>query len=213
MITPTPRLRIIKGEEVSTPAVERMDDAQLVAAVKNGNSRLAGAFHDRTRPVVEKTVHRLLGSSDSDYDDLVQVAMIELIRSLGRFRGECSLDTWTATVTSNMVYKHLRRRGLERSLFAREMPEDIPYSTHQQPVLRGLVDRVSEHIKQLSPDRAWAFLFHDVYGYSLEEIAAMTGITVAAAQSRLVRGRKELHERIANDPELANGIDIVEGHS
>ena len=213
MITPTPRLHVVKGDEVSTPSPERLDDAQLVAAIKNSDPRMAGAFHDRTRPVIEKTVHRLLGSADSDFDDVVQVAMIELIRSLGRFRGECSLDTWTTTVASNVVYKHLRRRGLERSLFAREMPEDLPNSTHQQPVLRGLVDRVCEHLQQLSQDRAWAFLFHDVYGYSLEEIAAMTGITVAAAQSRLVRGRKELHERIANDPELASGIDLVEGQS
>jgi RNA polymerase sigma-70 factor (ECF subfamily) len=201
----------VTGADLAAPTPERLDDAQLVEAIKTGDARRAGAFHDRTRPVIERTVHRLLGSSDSDFDDLVQVAMIELIRSLGRFRGECSLDTWTTTVASNLVYKHLRRRGLERSLFAREPPEDLPHSTHQQPVLRGLVDRVSEHLQQLSPDRAWAFLFHDVYGYSLEEIAAMTGVTVAAAQSRLVRGRKELHERIANDPELANGIDSVEG--
>jgi len=43
---------------------------------------------------------------------MVQIAMIELIRSLGRFRGECSLDTWTATISANVVYKHIRRRGL-----------------------------------------------------------------------------------------------------
>jgi RNA polymerase sigma-70 factor (ECF subfamily) len=172
---------------------------------------MAGAFHDRTRPVIQKTVHRLLGWSDSDFDDLVQISMIELIRSLDRFRGECSLDTWTAAVASNIVYKHLRRRGLENGLFAHEMPENLPQTTHQQPVLRALLSRVCEHLQKITPERAWAFLFHDVYGYSLEEIAAMTGTTVAAAQSRLVRGRRELHQRIADDPDLAGGLDSLEG--
>jgi DNA-directed RNA polymerase specialized sigma24 family protein len=53
--------------------------------------------------MVEKTVRRLLGRSDGDFDDMVQVAMIELIRSLGRFRGECSVDTWTSTLSANVV--------------------------------------------------------------------------------------------------------------
>lgn len=204
---------MVKGEELPASATTDLDDAQLVAAIRNGHTKLAGAFHDRTRPVIERTVHRLLGSSDNDFDDLVQTSLIELLRSLGRFRGECSLDTWTATVASNMVYKHLRRRGLERMLFSRELPEDQVLLTYQKPVLREIIHRVHEHLKSLSQDRAWAFLFHDVYGYSLEEIAAMTGITVAAAQSRLSRGRRELHQRIANDPELADRFDCMEAES
>ena len=63
------------------------------------------------------------------------------------------------------------------------------------------VARVAHHLGQISYERAMAFLMHDVYGYSLEEIASTSGITVAAAQSRLVRGRRELHARIAADPE------------
>jgi RNA polymerase sigma factor (sigma-70 family) len=95
---------------------------------------MAGAFYDRTRPVVAKTVHRLLGAFDNDFDDLVQIAMIELLRSLDRYRGECSLDTWTSTISANVVYKHIRRRGLERNIFARELaPEDVPQSRAPAP--------------------------------------------------------------------------------
>jgi RNA polymerase sigma-70 factor, ECF subfamily len=207
-----PKLRLVKGDAGTMP--EPLDDARLVAAVRSGNSGMAGAFYDRTRPVVEKTVLRLLGARDSDSDDLVQVAMIELIHSLDRFRGECSLDTWSSTIAGNVVYKHIRRRSLERSIFSRELaPEEVPRSTHQQPVLRGMVDRVMRHLEAMAHERAWTFLLHDVHGYSLDEVASITGASVAAAQSRLVRGRRELHERIAGDPDLAGGLDALEEQS
>ena len=207
------KLRIVKsGEFPGTP--EPLDDARLVAAIRSGNAALAGAFYDRTRPVLARTVHRLLGATDNDFDDLVQVAAIELLHSLDRYRGDCSLDTWASTIAANVVYKHIRRRGLERNIFARELaPEDVPQTAHQRPVLRAMVDQVMQHLGQIVHERAWTFLLHDVHGYSLDEVAGMTGVTVAAAQSRLVRGRRELHERIANDPDLAGGLDGLEDES
>src|SRR5664279_3784212 len=157
-------LRLVKGEGPPGESTDPLDDARLVAAVRSGNSAMAGAFYDRTRPKVEKAVHRLLGSFDSDFDDLVQIAMIELLRSLDRYRGECSLDTWASTVSANVVYKHIRRRGLERNIFAREVaPEDVPRASHQRPVLRGLVERVRQHLMQIVHERAWTFLLHDVH--------------------------------------------------
>ena len=207
----SPKLRIVTESQPLADPGEALDDARLVAAVRGGNADAAGPFYDRTRPVVAKTVHRLVGASDSDFDDMVQIAMIELLGSLDRFRGDCSLNTWTSTISANVVYKHIRRRRLERTIFSREMaPEDVPRATIQRPVLRGMVDRVFHHLHHMAPDRAWAFLLHDVHGYSLDEIASITGATVAAAQSRLVRGRRELHERIADDPDLAGGLDALE---
>jgi RNA polymerase sigma-70 factor (ECF subfamily) len=51
----------------------------------------------------------------------------------------------------------------------------------------------------MDPARAEAVFLHDVLGHELAEIAVITGATVAAAQSRLVRGRKELLERLQSE--------------
>ena len=74
---------------------------------------------------------------------------------------------------------------------------------------RGLVARIRTHLDQIAEAKAWAFLLHDVCGYDLREAAEIMNVSVAAAQQRLVRGRRELRELIGADPELANWIAEV----
>ena len=62
---------------------------------------------------------------------------------------------------------------------------------------------VDDELEQMSPDRVWTYLLHDVYGYDLKEVSQITGVSLSAAQSRLVRGRREVHERIRMDEALS----------
>ena len=100
-----PRLRLVatqvpaKGEpdEVSSPAV---DDSQLLAAMRAGDKSVASAFHDRVRPQVDRTLLRLFRRYDVDHEDLRQLALIELVMTIGKFRGECSLDSWVGVAAA-----------------------------------------------------------------------------------------------------------------
>jgi DNA-directed RNA polymerase specialized sigma24 family protein len=73
--------------------------------------------------------------------------------------------------------------------------------------------RVLSHLAAIDVTKAWTFLLHDVCGYDLREIAEITGASLTATQTRLVRGRREVHERIAADPELANLLESFGGDS
>jgi len=211
-----PKLRLIrsKARGAAVSLSSSLDDAELLAALRAHDGDAATALHDRVRPQVERTILRLLGRRDTDHEDLVQLSLIELIYSIDRFRGECSLDSWASTVTAHIVYKHLRRRGTERRIFGMPAGEEFPASGRgpsSDTMLRNLVARVRTHLDRLAPAKAWAFLLHDVCGYDLREAAKIMDVTVAAAQQRLVRGRRELHELMSADPELANWIAEVGG--
>jgi DNA-directed RNA polymerase specialized sigma24 family protein len=62
------------------------------------------------------------------------------------------------------------------------------------------LDRVRRQLALMKPTRAEVLVLHDVHGYHLAEIATMMGLTVSATQSRLVRGRRELCERLDRGP-------------
>jgi RNA polymerase sigma-70 factor (ECF subfamily) len=220
VVTRRPELRVVRPADPAQAGQgsATLEDSQLLAAVRHGEPRAAGALYDRMRPVVDRTISRLLGAPDADHQDLAQLAMIELVRTIDRYRGECSIDGWAATVTAHIVYKHIRHRQVERRVFAGPIgvEPEVASSTQtpaREAVLRGLLGRVVKHLEAMDSGRAWAVTLHDVHGYDLKELASIMNCSVAAAQTRLSRGRRELHERIAGDGELAGALERVEGGS
>lgn len=216
------KLRAVTAVVVEEASVRRSpssappspDDSELLAALRRGDASVATAFHRRVRPSIDRTLRRLLGARDADLDDLAQLSLIELVSTIGRYRGECSLDAWTTTLTARVVYKEIRRRRSERRLFeglAETSLSLVGTTTSREITSRSLLSRVVDHLSAMDVGRAWTFVLHDVCGHDLREIAEITGASVAAAQSRLVRGRQEIHERIAEDPELARALDDTEG--
>jgi RNA polymerase sigma-70 factor, ECF subfamily len=205
-----PTLSVVTG----TPAADaqrrpaRSDD-EILSGLRRGDARVADDFYWRVKPTVDRTVRRLLGRLDRDGEDLVQIALVQLIESVTGYRGDCPLDAWASAVSAHVVYKHIRRRRLERSIFAAALEDDEeiacgPRSAGGETAsLREALRQIGDHLVAMRSDRAWAFLLHDVCGYSLDEVAHICGVSVVAAQSRLVRGRREIHQKIAADPRLA----------
>jgi len=190
-------------------------DAELADAVRSGDNRAAAIFHDRLRPVVERTLVRLLGGRDPDHEDVAQQALVDLVFSMDRFRGECPLDAWAAIIAARAAYKHIRRRKIERRLFVLEPIEGhdlVDRAATGAVTNRSTIRRIEAHLRKLDVRKAWTFVLHDVQGFSLHEVSAITGASAAAAQTRLVRGRRELHARIATDPELSSLLRRVSGN-
>ena len=191
------------------------DDAQLLASMQAGDEDAAAELHDRLRPRVDRTIRSLIGPGHGEHDDLAQQSFVEIVRSLHRYRGECSLETWAGTIAARTVFKFLRRRTIERRIFEAPTDEEPPAPSGvagvgRQIVARNLARRVREHLKELDLAKAEAFLLHDVCGFDAREVAGIAGISETAAHARIARGRRELHARIAADPELRNVLVEME---
>jgi RNA polymerase sigma-70 factor (ECF subfamily) len=216
--TPNSTLRLVPppADHPGTPLATRtFDDHALVSGARAGDRAVASALCNRLWPQVDRTIRKLLGRRDTDHEDLSQLSMFELVRTIDRYRGDCSLDTWAQTVTAHVVFKYIRRRRTERRIFADALADDdapaAPVAMDRRSLTRDILARVSQHLEKMNEARAWTFVMHELMGYELKEIAEMTKVSLAAAQSRLVRGRRDLHKRIASDPELAELLKLNEG--
>jgi RNA polymerase sigma-70 factor (ECF subfamily) len=176
---------------------------QICDALASGESWAAVAIYGRVARIVNDALYRILGGGDSERNDLAQDAFEHVIESVtsGRFARRCDLQTWSTVITQHVAFDALRKRKRDRSIFAFENDIDLnvasPTHTPEKALeVRRRFERLVIALQSIRKARAEAFVLYDVLGYDLPAIARMTGVSVAAAQSRLVRGRGDVLKQI-----------------
>jgi RNA polymerase sigma-70 factor (ECF subfamily) len=195
-------LRAIAGD--SAAAEERsVGDDEIIAGLVAGQEWAAEALYDRVHRVVDRTLRRLLKVSEIDYEDLLQITFERIIRTLieRRFRGACNLSTWAAAIASRVGIDAFRSRMRTRDVFdARRSADDgsalSGHNLEKQLEARSEVEQLRSVLAAMEPLQAETVVLHDLFGHELSEIAVLMGVSVAAAQSRLARGRKDLLRRV-----------------
>ncbi len=205
---PPRQLRLV-SENAKLPTERRPTDAELIEAVVRGDAKVAGQLYDRLFGVVDHTLCRIFGRRERDHDDLVQAAFEQIIITLTsrRFAAACSLSSWASVVTSNVGLNSLRSIRRERQVLSwgdeTERVQSVPTGSadlEQQASVRREIERVRLELANMDPVKATTVFLHDVVGHDLAEISVLMGVSLAAAQSRLVRGRKELFLKLGAAP-------------
>jgi RNA polymerase sigma-70 factor (ECF subfamily) len=194
-------LRALQGGREDSEPVPRISDEAVIAGLLAGQEWAADTLYDRVQPAVDRTLRRILQSADAEHEDLVQIALERVIRTLleRRFARACSLTTWASAIASHVGIDSVRSRVRDRSIFGEPVtePGHVPGpSLERQIEARSEVSRVHAVLAGMDARQAETVVLHDLFGHELSEIAVLMGVSVAAAQSRLVRGRKELLRRI-----------------
>lgn len=191
------------------PLAADADDDALLADFEKGAPGVGVALYDRLFPVVDGTLYRILGSRQHDHADLVQAAFEQIVMTLtmGRFARQCSLRGWASVVACHIGLSALRSRRRERAVIDRGVEADPESSARaggtdpeRDANTSERLARIRRHLSAMDSNRTTTLLLHAM-GYSLREIAGLTRVSTAAAQSRLSRGRRELTERLARDGE------------
>jgi RNA polymerase sigma-70 factor, ECF subfamily len=183
--------------------VEESSDAELVQALQRGKEWAAVQLYERLHDPVARTLARLLRRNGGQLEDLVQTSFERMIRFLthNSLDERCNLRGWARTVATNVALDHLRREVTERRLFvsAESQLEPSGGGSSAESALdsRASLQKLQVALAAMDNKYAQTVLLHDVLGHELSEIALEMQVSVAAAQSRLVRGRKELLRRTA----------------
>ena len=158
------------------------------------------AEFDRLRPYLLRVAYSHLGSL-SEAEDLVQEAWLRLARA---DRAEIrDLRAWLTTVISRLAIDTLTSARARRERYVGPwLPEPLVHSAEdsEDPALRTDLDEdVSMAmlivLESLSPAERSAFLLHDVFGYSFEEVARIVDRTPAATRKLAARARTAVEAR------------------
>ncbi|HEV8685951.1 MAG TPA: sigma-70 family RNA polymerase sigma factor [Gaiellaceae bacterium] len=150
------------------------------------------AFNELVRTYerrVASVLYRLLDDR-RDVEEATQDVFVQAWRNLHRYRGDAQLFTWLYRIAVNEALMRRRRKRPE----ARELDEHVAAPPDPEPGLRELLVR---ELEALPFENRSAVVLRDVEGLTNEEVAEALGISVAAAKSRIHRGRMRIRAALA----------------
>jgi RNA polymerase sigma-70 factor (ECF subfamily) len=173
-------------------------DGELVRLAQEGDVDAFAEIIRRHERRLRIVLLRVLDDT-RDVEEAVQDAFVQAWRNVDRYRGEAALFTWLYRIGINAALARTRRK--ERSVTGLESLETegaehvarevLPESAAEAHDLRA---RVLAALAELPFEQREAVVLRDLAGLSNAEVADALGVSLAAAKSRIHRGRLELRD-------------------
>lgn len=152
---------------------------------------LAARF-ETNRSHLRAVAYRMLGSS-TDADDAVQEAFLRLMRSDSG--GVDNLTGWLTTIVARVSLDMLRERKTRREVPVDTEVDALPASDNPERD-KLMADSVGVAmlvvLETLTPAERVAFVLHDIFNVSFDEIASVVGRSPMAARQLASRGRRRV---------------------
>jgi RNA polymerase sigma-70 factor (ECF subfamily) len=174
-----------------------MDDSPLEADLRSATHEAWNRFLaivEPMRPDLFRYCRRLTGNV-WDAEDLIQDTLEQAFARLGTLNADiASPRGYVLRIASNVWISGRRRAELQaRATLELAAAADADASARAETTLR-LREAAGRIMAQLSPQERAAVVLKDVFGQSLDEIAAVLGTSTGAVKSALHRGRARLEE-------------------
>lgn len=188
------------------------EDAELIAAVRQGDTASFEPLVQKHQPRVFATVRRY-ARRENEVEDIVQEIFLKAFQKLDTFRGEAPFEHWLMRLAVRTCYDHLRahQRRPESSFsdvtdaeehWLGQFADDAGSARIDADAARALVGRLLE---MLSPPARLVINLLEIEERSVKEISELTGWSVPLVKVRAFRARKEMRrclERLTRDKYL-----------
>jgi RNA polymerase sigma-70 factor (ECF subfamily) len=187
------------SSEVGTQSAA-LSDADVVRRVLAGETQLFEVLMRRHDQRVYRAIRSIL-RDESEAEDAMQQAWLQVYLHLGEFEGAAAFSTWLVRIALNEALQRVRRRSgfapipesaEEETVDLRAAdPEERAASHETARILERVVDQLPEHYRTV-------FVLREVEGLSTAETAAALGIGEEAAKVRLHRARMLLRTALSD---------------
>jgi RNA polymerase sigma-70 factor, ECF subfamily len=173
-------------------------DAELVRLAQEGDLDAFAEIVRRHERRLRIVLLRVL-DDPRDVEEAVQDAFVQAWRNLDRFRAEAALFTWLYRIGVNAAHVRTRRKQhptTDLGSLPAEGASHVALDVLPEPSAEAHDQRarVLGALAQLRFEYREAVVLRDLAGLSNEEVATALDVSLAAAKSRIHRGRLQLRD-------------------
>jgi len=173
-----------------------MNDAELVNQVLNGNMKSFTFLVNRYQKLVVHITGRLIQRHE-ELEDVSQEVFLKVYQNLGKYRNECKLSTWIATIAYNTSINYLRKFrkndvvDLDDKAILDKLTDFRPdYET------TDLHRYIREQIELLPVQYRTVLTLYHLEEFSYQEIEQITGMPEGTVKNYLFRAKALLKEKL-----------------
>jgi len=174
-----------------------MDDFELISQILKGNRNAFAFLVSRYQKLVVHITGRLIHRQE-EVEDVCQDVFLKVYQNLGKYRNECKLSTWIATIAYNTSINYLRKfkKGGELnpddSAALRNL-SDFKSDDYEQADLHRYL---REQIEILPVQYRTVLTLYHLEEFSYQEIEQITGMPQGTVKSYLFRAKALLKEKL-----------------
>ena len=134
-------------------------------------------------------------SRDAEFaKDILQEALIKILKSISNYEEKGSFEAWMKRITINTALKYFDKSSFKNEVFILEDLNDknvVPdiYSQLGAEELMTLIDNLPNGFREV-------FNLFAIEGYSHKEIGELLGVTESTSRSQLTRARSLLKKQL-----------------
>lgn len=174
-----------------------MNDVELISQVLSGNMNAFTFLVSRYQKLVVHITGRLIQRQD-ELEDVCQEVFLKVFQNIGKYRNECKLSTWIATIAYNSSINYLRKYK-KGDMVSSEDLLSMPVISDSKAMdfeRMDLHQYIRNQIELLPVQyRTVLTLFH-LEEFSYQEIEQITGMPEGTVKSYLFRAKALLKEKL-----------------
>ena len=196
------------AETAPSGAAEASSDEEsvrLMLRVKAGDERAFEKLVELHQRTIVGTVARMLNNLD-DAHDIAQQVFVRIWRSAPRYEPSAKFTTWMFTITRNLVFNEMRKRGRRKEVPMEVENDDDAPKQYAHPMAPS-ADTISQQdeleraldaaISKLPEKQRLAVVMRRYEEVPYEDICKVLGMSLPAVKSLLFRARTELRKHLA----------------
>jgi RNA polymerase sigma factor (sigma-70 family) len=175
------------------------DILELTTAIASGDTEAFGRFYDRYFDAAYGLARRVSGRDEAFCLDIVQEAMLRVVKHMRPLPDEDALFRWLAAVVRSTVYDVLRAEIRRKRREAWRGKEHAQRESGDADTLRQIA-WIRGELANLDPEDAWLLVMRHRCGWTLSRIGEALGLGTTTVDRRIRRLSAKL-KRGATDAE------------